>query len=452
MKIQLPHEFTPRDYQKPVMKAILEDEVKRAVCVWHRRSGKDKTFVNILTTMMAQRKGSYVYYFPTSVDGRNILWTGMDREGFPFLDHFPPEFIRNPNNQEMSFWTVTGSHFRVRGTDELKVVGVNPVGIVYSETSLQNPLAWEYSRPILAENGGWAIFNGTPRGRNWFYKLFNEAQGDPDWFTQLLTVEDTGAISEDALEKERRTMAPELFQQEFYCDWTVGMPGAIYAAHVEKARNEGRVSGEVCHFEGLPVYSAFDIGAPVNTKLWFFQPVGDKINFLESISGGIGLETPDQWAKVIKDRPYNYGGHFLPHDSETLWHRLISNAGISGAVVVPRQTWIWDGINEARQNFSRCHFNREGCEDGLEALDNYHSKEERDGVTIKDIPVHDWSSHYSDAFSLAHQAIRRGMLVDRSAVPEKARSGRKPRVITNLSRHRTNRALVAQRTRGRGAR
>lgn len=33
--LPLPHEFTPRDYQLPVLKA-LDGGINRAVCVWHR--------------------------------------------------------------------------------------------------------------------------------------------------------------------------------------------------------------------------------------------------------------------------------------------------------------------------------------------------------------------------------------------------------------------------------
>ena len=69
---------------------------------------------------------------------------------------------------------------------------------------------------------------------------------------------------------------------------------------------------------------------------------------------------------------------------------------------------------------------------GLEALDAYHSKEERDGVTITDVPVHDWSSHFSDAFSLAHQAIQKGLVVDRSAIATRPRKPGASKVISGF--------------------
>jgi hypothetical protein len=428
-EIILPHKFTPRFYQKPVMKAILEDGIKRAVCVWHRRAGKDKTFTNILAPKMAERRGSYFYYFPTAQLGRQIMWEGMDGAGLPFLDHFPADFIRKVNNQEMRFETVTGSIFRIRGTDELNVVGTNPVGIVWSETSLQNPVAWEYVRPILAENGGWSIFNGTPRGKNWFHAMYRAAKNDPEWFAQLLTVDDTQAINAETLTKEKREMSDQLYRQEYYCDWSVGMPGAIYAQAINDAIEQGRICEEVEYREGFPVYTSWDIGAPVNTKVWFFQLIGDRINYLACESGGYDIKTASNWADVLRRKPYQYGAHFLPHDAEVNWLDSFKEAGVENCVIVPRRTPDpWGPINDVLSAFSRMRFNSIGCKDGLAALEAYRSREEKDGATIGNVPVHDWASHASEALSLGHQAMRAGLVRDRTAIPKRPNNGR-PAVV-----------------------
>lgn len=63
--------------------------------------------------------------------------------------------------------------------------------MVFSEYAFQNPTAWEVMRPILAENGGWAIFNSTPNGKNHFYELYNMGCANENWYTQKLGVDDT---------------------------------------------------------------------------------------------------------------------------------------------------------------------------------------------------------------------------------------------------------------------
>lgn len=209
--------------------------------------------------------------------------------------------------------------------------------------------------------------------------------------------------------------------------WMAPTPGAIYAANVDRARGESRINDAVLHYDGPPVYTAFDIGAPLNTKCWVFQVVGDRVKFLDSLTGSEECATPAAWAKRLRqlamDEGWSFGAHFLPHDGEVMWQRLLLEAGLTGVVVIPRTHDEWGDINDAGQAFVRCEFNSVGCADGLAALEAFHSKVERDGASVKDVPCHDWASHYSKAFGYAHAAIRLGMLVDRTAIPARAKIG-----------------------------
>ena len=91
----------------------------------------------------------------------------MTRDGRRFLDHIPAELIDHKNNTEMSVFFKNDSLYQVVGTDNTDLlVGTNPVGCIFSEYSLHDPSAWNYIRPILAENGGWALFIYTARGKN----------------------------------------------------------------------------------------------------------------------------------------------------------------------------------------------------------------------------------------------------------------------------------------------
>ena len=224
--ISIPYKFDPKPYQLPVLKA-LQQGAKRAVICWHRRAGKDKVCLNAMIKAMAEKemqgsKGIYYYFTPTYTQGRKILWDAIDKSGMRFIDHFPSSFISKVNDGEMKIWTKNGSLFQVVGTDRIdSVVGSNPVGCVFGEYSLQNPKAWDYMRPALAENNGWAIFNFTPRGTNHAHALLQQGK-EAGWFTQTLTVEDTQAISEEALEQEQQQMPPALFEQEYNCKFING--------------------------------------------------------------------------------------------------------------------------------------------------------------------------------------------------------------------------------------
>jgi hypothetical protein len=205
--------------------------------------------------------------------------------------------------------------------------------------------------------------------------------------------------------------------------WLAPFPGAIYAPQMDKARGDGRVNDGVLYYEQLPVYTSWDIGAAVNTKVWCFQMVADRINYLECLTGGDDCSHAGEWVKRLKDRTYSYGGHFLPHDAETDYRGQLQRAGLNHTICLPRSTNEWDNINEALGSFNRCHFNLTGCGKGIDSLDAFRSKEESDGQTVRNVPVHDWASHASTAFGYSHQAIKLGWLVDRSAIPSRVKQG-----------------------------
>lgn len=216
LNIKIPYNFTPRKYQIPFLRAW-DSGIKRLFIVWHRRSGKDKTVIANLIKRMMERKGTYYYTLPTYSQARKIVWLGADKEGFKFLDHFPKELVKNVNQQEMTIELVNGSIMQLIGADNIdRIVGTNPVGVVFSEYALMKPEVWNFIYPILKENGGWAVFVMTPRGTNHAYDLMNKIKDDPNWFVQVLTVDDTQALTREQIEEARSELPHDVFMQEYY--------------------------------------------------------------------------------------------------------------------------------------------------------------------------------------------------------------------------------------------
>lgn len=410
MEIQIPYNFQPRSYQLPVMEAR-DGGCKRMVLVWHRRAGKEKTCINITSKEMTQRIGSYYYVFPELVQGRKVLWDGADKDGFRFLNHFPREYIEGePNNTEMKLRYKNQSLFQVVGSDNFdSVMGTNPVGMVFSEYSLQNPRCWGHFRPILAENGGWAIFDFTPRGENHAFDLFNLAVNDPNWFCQLLTVDSTNAISKEVLDQERREIVrldgnDALFQQEYYCSFTSPIQGAYYATQIQQAYAEGRV-GRVPHDPSYRVDTWWDLGFNDTTAIWFTQSIGSELRIVDyHEESGQGLP---HYFQVLEDKrksfEYAYGTHTGPHDLEV--HELATGKsrletarklGIDFRVC-PKLS-IRDGIDAGRNVFKKCWFDKDKCQDGLNSLKNYRKVYDESKRAYLDQPYHDWASNGADAF------------------------------------------------------
>lgn len=408
--------LTPRHYQIPLWN-YLDGGGKRAVIVWHRRAGKDLLCWNyVVTEACTGRVGGYTYYFPNAALAKKIIWNGADKAGKRFLDYIPPRLVKRINRQEMLIEFYNGSILQLAGTDKSINVGTNPVGTIFSEFSLQNPRSWNYIRPILAENDGWALFNGTPRGRNHFFDLYEMARNNPTWFCQALSVDDTQAVTQEAIDKERRDgMSEDLVQQEFYVSWDCGVQGAVFARQMEAARRDSRI-GSVAYDESLLVYTAWDIGVGDCTSIIWFQLRGDAVLVIDHYeNSGHALS---HYTNLLKTKPWsaNYGGHFVPHDAK---HRnavtggtYLNAAGELGITMtaIPLDYTIESSIEMSRVVFSRLYFDERKCDYLLKCLLQYHYEYDETSRRFRDRPEHDWASHSVDSLRYMCIAIKTGMV------------------------------------------
>lgn len=415
--IQVPAHFEPRDYQLALFRAMdgvagkPETKKRRALLRWHRRAGKDKCCFCYMAKEMAQKPGVYYYFFPTYQQGRMALWEAVDKDGFKVLEHLPKELVKRVNNQDMMIELNNGSVFRVVGTDNIdRVVGTNPVGCVFSEYSLQDPQAWTFISPILAENGGWAIFNGTPRGRNHMYKLEQSAVKWKDWYVSPLTVRDSGleALLKDKIAEDFEIHGLDYVDQEYYVAYSAGVKGSFYMENIERARAQGRI-GNYPPDTHRWVDTFWDIGTSDSTSIWFRQIDGSRqvwIDYHEDNGKDIA-----HYVKVLKEKGYNFRTHYFPHDAgwkkstgmgivkstKDLFEECAKSAGISEDTVVCPRIPVQDGINGVRSMFSSFYFNEGLVHDGIQKLELYHRRYDAKRQTYVKEPVHDWTSHCADA-------------------------------------------------------
>jgi hypothetical protein len=413
MQIQIPFNYLPREYQIPLLKAI-DSGITRAVVVAHRRWGKDKTLINLVAKKMIEKVGTYFYFFPTYNQGKKILWNGIDKDGFKFLDHIPQELRVRESSQEMLIELKNGSIFQIIGTDNVdSIVGTNPIGCVFSEYALQDPIAWGYIRPILAENGGWAVFNFTSRGKNHGYDLVKYAKTQPDWFVQISKATDTDVFTPEQLEKEREQYLMEdgddlRFEQEYMCSFEGSMQGSYYGKLIEQASKENRITN-VPYEPQLPVYTVWDIGIGDSTAIWFLQKVGKEIRIIDYLeANGEGLL---YYVNELKDKGYTYEKHFMPHDIDVdeigtgvSRKSTAESLGLRPIEVIPKLT-IEEGISSVRLILPRVYFDAEKCKRGLECLRQYHKEFDEKNKYYKNSPKHDWSSHGADAFRYLATAV-----------------------------------------------
>ena len=208
-------------------------------------------------------------------------------------------------------------------------------------------------------------------------------------------------------EKMRRDN-PDMFAHVWLGQPLTSKTGTVFGKQIAQAEIEGRI-GSVPYDASAGTYTAIDLGIGDSTAIWWFQMVGQEIHFIDHYeSSG---EELGHYLSIIKNKPYNYTTHFLPHDAkqrelQTGLTRVefFENNGIHNIEVLrPTNFQLGqDDINMiARPKFSKVWIDRDKCERGLKCLRAYHYEYDEKNKLLKDKPEHDWSSHSSSAFIYA---------------------------------------------------
>jgi hypothetical protein len=403
----------------------MDSGYKRACLVEHRRAGKDSQVLNYTAKTMFSRVGNYWHLFPKQTQARKAIWNGIDKQGRKILKQAFPEEVRSRTlGQEMMIETVNGSTWQLCGSDNYdSLVGANPVGVVFSEWPLCDPASWDFIRPILAENDGWAAFIYTPRGKNHGHTLYQMARKNPKWYTTRLTVDDTKrddgtpVITPEIIKEERDSgMSEEKIQQEYYCSFDAQIPGAVYAREMAAAYADKRICS-VPIDPALEVHTFWDLGRNKNSgnmAIWFVQALGKEIraiNYYQNHNEGM-----PHYVKYLKEfkakHNIQYGDHYAPHDIGV--HELMMGGNKTRQDVaremginfrlVPRIDRLQNGIEATRHIFHRIWFDETRCDLGISAMASYQYVFDDKKQQYSESPLHDWTSDAADALRQMGQA------------------------------------------------
>lgn len=438
--VQMPAQgWCPRDYQLPFWK-FRRAGGRRAVIVWPRRHGKDHLCLNDMAMASLERVGSYYYILPYQNQARRIVWDGMDKDGKRFRDAWPAELIEKTNEAEMRIHLKNGSVIQVMGGDDPdKLVGANPVGVVFSEYALTDPKCWQLIAPILTENGGWVVFNSTPRGKNHLLSMLNHAKAKewppcsrggwdkakPDhWYWSHETAASIGVLTPEEMRQLREELKDEqLFQQEVFCSFEAPMQGAYYASAFAKLDRDRRCT-KVPVEPRSPIDTAWDLGISDSTCVWFAQRVGLEyriVNYMEFTGEGL-IHTVGEVVRWIREQSAAPGTFWMPHDLAqreltTGKSRVEVVRGLGVSVrVVPKHA-VEDGVEAVRNFLPKCVFDAVKCERGLSCLRSYRKEYDSANQTFRNRPLHDWASHGADAFRYLAMSHREKATVDKEGMP-----------------------------------
>ncbi len=368
-----------------------------ACLVVHRRGGKTVACIMDLIDAALRCKrndGRFAYLAPTYAQAKDTAWS--------YLKRFTAD-IPGIEQRESDLMVIcpNGARVRLFGAENYdRLRGTYADGLVLDEYGDIDPRAWpEVLRPSLADRQGWAVFIGTPRGRNDFHRIHKEAEADPEWYSLVLRASETGLLPHTELADMRRMLTADQYDQELECSFDAAIRGAIYRSELQALEIEGRLCG-VPYDPAVPVWTAWDLGIGDATAVICAQLVGKEVHVIDYYEAtGEPLTHYVGW---LDSKPYRYGTDLLPHDAgarelgtgKTREELLRANG--RKVRVLPRQD-VDDGINALKMLLPRCWFDRVKSERLRECLAHYHRDYNDKMGVFKDAPVHDWSSHAADA-------------------------------------------------------
>lgn len=186
--------------------------------------------------------------------------------------------------------------------------------------------------------------------------------------------------------------------------FAASIEGAYYAREMARARSESRITA-VPHDPALPVNTFWDLGINDTSAIWFHQRAGREDRFIDYYENeGEGLA---HYVQMLREKPYTYGAHHLPHDVEVRElgsglsrRRMLEDLGLRPIEVVARSTDLGVDIQAVRNVLARCWFDAARCDAGLGHLDAYRRAWDDRRAVWKDRPRHDAASHGADAFRM----------------------------------------------------
>ncbi len=394
-----PKQVVEIPYDEREQFSAFHDRQQRWACVVaHRRAGKTVACINDLirgAITCEKPDPRFAYIAPHFVQAKDVAWTYVKQ----FVQPIDGAVI---NESELRVDLPNGGRVRLYGADNYdRMRGIYLDGVVLDEVADFDPRAWpEVIRPALSDRQGWAIFIGTPKGRNFFWQVYEESQKNPDWFSLLLRSSDTGIVAEAELADARVMMTPEQYAQEYECSFDAAILGSYFGKEIADAEAQHRI-GEVPYDPSIPVHTSWDLGMGDSTAIWFWQVGPDGVRIIDYYENhGQRL---DHYVAEIQTRPYaKWGNDYVPHDArvrslETGRTRVETLIQLGRKPVVVPDHKLMDGINAVRVSFPRIRINADKCKFGLEALRQYRTEYDEKTKAFKNTPRHDWTSHAADA-------------------------------------------------------
>jgi hypothetical protein len=165
----------------------------------------------------------------------------------------------------------SGGNVHVRSADDpdsLRGEGLDFV--VLDECAFMKEITWSHVlRPSLSDREGRALFISTPKGRNWFWRLWQRGQDDKyqDWASWSFKTAENPFIQKQEIETARFSLPQMVFAQEYLGEFLADA-GGVFRKVVEAATAEEQQNAQEGHsyvmgvdwgkYQDFTVFTIFD--------------------------------------------------------------------------------------------------------------------------------------------------------------------------------------------------
>jgi len=276
--------------------------------VAHRRAGKTVAAINDLIKRAiteGNRQAQYAYIAPFRSQAKRVAWD--------YIKYYAAPITKSTNESDLMVELVNGAKIMLFGSDNADAMrGLGFNGVYLDEYGDFKPSVWgNVIRPTLSDRLGWAVFGGTPKGKNQFHDIYRVSQATPDWFLLRLPASASKLLPDTELKAAREQLSQDQYDQEYECSFDAAILGAFYGLEMRRVDEEGRIK-ELPFEPESPVYTAWDLGYRDDTAIWFYQVVRGEIRVMDYYAAsGASIE---EICQAVIDKGYICTRHWLPRD------------------------------------------------------------------------------------------------------------------------------------------
>ena len=284
--------------------------------------------------------------------------------------------------------------------------------------------SWETLIPTLRKKGSeiWVSFNPNDEMDDTYQRFVENPPPEPYIYSVKVNYNNNPFFPVE-LEKERLLLKDkneDLYNHVWEGEVLSNRDGAYYAKFIP--------NHQIMDFSvepNIPVDTYWDLGISDSTCIWLVQQIGMEIRVVDCYENqGEGLQFYINWLHEWRTKHQAVlGEHYAPHDIQVRElgsgkSRLETARKLGIHFRVVRRLSIEDGIHAARAILPKCYFEKTHTKAGLQALRRYRKEfDEKKGI-YKPHPLHDWSSHYADAFRYFAIAFRDRNKQQRTGQPQ----------------------------------